>query len=131
MEKGECLMRLIITSTLCLFLTACQIDPYTHQPHWTGTDWQSAGKEDAMNGVAVKSNESLAANFNDPKVDRRAYLSGYKDGQEKICQENFVYAWGLAGRIFPASCDTTENATALRTAWKQGMDEGTKASRLN
>jgi len=84
-----------------------------------------------MNGVAVKSNESLAANFNDPKVDRRAYLSGYKDGQEKICQENFVYAWGLAGRIFPASCDTAENATALRTAWKQGMDEGTKASRLN
>lgn len=124
-------MRLIVTSMLCLFLTACQIDPYTHQPHWTGTDWYDVGKEDAMSGVAVKSNESLAANFNDPKVDRSDYLRGYKEGQQKICQENFVYAWGLAGRIFPASCDTTENATALRTVWQQGMNEGTKASRLN
>lgn len=124
-------MRLIVTPLLCLFLTACQIDPYTHQPHWTGTDWYDAGKEDAMNGVAVKSNETLTDNFNDPKVDRPAYLSGYKDGQQKICQENFVYAWGLAGRIFPASCDTADNSTQLRTAWQQGMDEGTKASRLN
>ncbi len=124
-------MRLIVTLLLCLFLTACQIDPYTHQPHWTGTDWYDAGKEDAMNGVGVKSNETLAANFNDPKVDRPDYLSGYKDGQQKICQENFVYAWGLAGRIFPASCDTAENATTLRTAWQQGMNEGTKANRLN
>jgi len=131
MKKGECLMRLIVTLLLCLFLTACQIDPYTHQPHWTGTDWYDAGKEDAMNGVGVKSNETLAANFNDPKVDRPDYLSGYKDGQQKICQENFVYAWGLAGRIFPASCDTAENATTLRTAWQQGMNEGTKANRLN
>ena len=124
-------MRLIVTPLLCLFLTACQIDPYTHQPHWTGTDWYDAGKEDAMNGVGVKSNETLAANFNDPKVDRPDYLSGYKDGQQKICQENFVYAWGLAGRIFPASCDTAENATTLRTAWQVGMNEGTKANRLN
>lgn len=124
-------MRLIVTPLMCLFLTACQIDPYTHQPHWTGTDWYDAGKEDAMNGVAVKSSETLAANFNDPKVDRPDYLSGYKDGQQKICQPDFVYAWGLAGRIFPASCDTAENAAALRTAWQQGMNEGTKASRLN
>ncbi|HBX05404.1 MAG TPA: hypothetical protein DEG10_04170 [Leclercia adecarboxylata] len=124
-------MRSIAFMLLSLILSGCQINPYTFQPDWTSPDWFTAGKEDAMNGVAVKSNESLAANFNDSKVDRRAYLSGYKDGQEKICQENFVYAWGLAGRIFPASCDTAENATALRTAWKQGMDEGTKASRLN
>jgi len=131
MEKGECLMRLIVIPLLGLLLTACQIDPYTHQPTWTGTDWYDAGKEDAMNGVAAKSSESLAANFNDSKVDRSAYLSGYKEGREKICQENFVYAWGLAGKIFPASCDTADNATQLRTAWQQGMDEGTKASRLN
>lgn len=124
-------MRPIVISLLGLLLTACQIDPYTHQPDWTGTDWYDAGKEDALGGVAVKSSESLAANFNDPKVDRAAYLKGYKEGQEKICQENFVYAWGLAGKIFPASCDTADNATQLRTAWQQGMDEGTKASRLN
>lgn len=94
-------MRLTVIPLLGLLLTACQIDPYTHQPHWTGTDWYGAGKEDAMDGVAVKSRETLAANFNDPKVDRPAYLKGYKEGQKKICQENFVYAWGLAGRIFP------------------------------
>ena len=124
-------MRLIITSTLCLFLTACQIDPYTHQPHWTGTDWQSAGKEDAMNGLPVKDNQTLADSFNDTHVDRSEYLRGYADGQKKICEEGFIHAWGLAGKSFPASCDTAENAAKLRASWQQGMDESMRSSRLN
>ena len=124
-------MRLIITSTLCLFLTACQIDPYTHQPHWTGTDWYDAGKEDAMSGAAIKANETLADKYNDPDVDRNTYLKGYKEGQQKICKEDFLFAWGMSGKIFPPSCDTAENNEKLREAWQKGMDEGTQSSRLN
>lgn len=26
-----------------LFISGCQIDPYTHAPTWTATDWYSAG----------------------------------------------------------------------------------------
>lgn len=124
-------MRIITITALSLFLTACQVDPYTHQPDWTGTDWFSVGKEDAMNGAAIKANESLADALNDPKIDRSAYLRGYKEGQEKICRQDFLYAWGMAGKIFPASCDTAENNAALRHSWQEGMDEGTRSSRLN
>ncbi|MCI1901021.1 MAG: DUF2799 domain-containing protein [Enterobacter sp.] len=124
-------MRPIFTVLLALFLTACQINPYTFQPDWTGTDWFTVGKEDAMNGASVKSNETLADNFNEHDVDRSEYLRGYNDGQKRICTEDFVYAWGLSGKIFPASCDTAENTEGLRQSWQKGMDEGTRASRLN
>lgn len=124
-------MRIITITALSLLLTACQVDPYTHQPTWTGTDWFSAGKEDAMNGAAVKSDESLAKALNDTKIDRSAYLRGYKEGQEKICRQDFLYAWGMAGKIFPASCDTAENSATLRHSWQEGMEEGTRSSRLN
>lgn len=124
-------MRSIAFVLLSLFLSGCQINPYTFQPNWTSPDWFSAGKEDAMNGAAVKSDESLAKALNDPKIDRSAYLRGYKEGQEKICRQDFLYAWGMAGKIFPASCDTAENSATLRHSWQEGMEEGTRSSRLN
>ncbi|MRS92175.1 DUF2799 domain-containing protein [Enterobacteriaceae bacterium RIT714] len=124
-------MRPTAFALLALLLTGCQINPYTFQPHWTGTNWFTAGKEDAMNGVSVKSNETLSDNFNDPEVNRSEYLRGYADGQKRICTEDFVYAWGVSGKIFPASCDTSENAEPLRQAWQKGMDEGMRATRLN
>ncbi|MDC7950062.1 hypothetical protein L6E03_24200, partial [Enterobacter kobei] len=64
-------MRSIALVLLLLFLSGCQINPYTFQPHWTTPDWFSAGKEDAMNGLPVKDNQTLADSFNDPHVDRR------------------------------------------------------------
>ena len=124
-------MRPLVFALLALLLTGCQINPYTFQPTWTGTSWFTAGKEDAMNGASIKSNETLADNFNDPDVNRSEYLRGYADGQKRICTEDFVYAWGLSGKIFPASCDTAENSDLLRHAWQKGMDEGLRASRLN
>lgn len=94
-------MKQLISILFLLLLSGCQIDPYTHAPTWTGTDWYDAGIQDAISGYAVKDNETLADNFNDPEVDRTKYLKGYAEGQRKICQQDFVYARGLAGKTFP------------------------------
>jgi hypothetical protein len=93
-------MRSIALALLSLFLTGCQINPYTFQPDWTSPSWFDAGKEDAMNGLPVKDNQTLADSFNDPHVDRSEYLRGYADGQKKVCEEGFIHAWGLAGKSF-------------------------------
>lgn len=50
-------MRSIALTLLSLFLTGCQINPYTFQPDWTSPSWFDAGKEDAMNGLPVKDNQ--------------------------------------------------------------------------
>lgn len=94
-------MRSIALVLLSLFLSGCQINPYTFQPNWTSPDWFSAGKEDAMNGLPVKDNQTLADSFNDPNIDRSEYLRGYADGQKKVCEEGFIHAWGLAGKSYP------------------------------
>jgi len=130
-EKRRMAMRSIAPALLALFLTGCQINPYTFQPDWTSPSWFDAGKEDAMNGLPVKDNQTLADSFNDTHVDRSEYLRGYADGQKKVCEEGFIHAWGLAGKSFPASCDTAENAAKLRTSWQKGMDESLRSSRLN
>lgn len=124
-------MRLLALVLFVQLLSGCQINPYTFQPTWTSPSWFDAGKEDAMNGLAAKDNQSLANNFNDKNVDRDEYLRGYSEGQSKICEEGFIHAWGLAGKSFPASCNTAENATKLHKTWQQGSDESMKASRLN
>ena len=124
-------MRSIALVLLLLFLSGCQINPYTFQPHWTTPDWFSAGKEDAMNGLPVKDNQTLGDSFNDSHVDRSEYLRGYADGQKKVCEEGFIHAWGLAGKSYPASCDTVENAAKLHASWQKGMDESMRSSRLN
>lgn len=124
-------MRAIASALLMLCLAGCQIDPYTFQPDWTSPDWFTAGKEDAMNGLPVKDNATLADNLNDRHVDRHACLRGYADGQKRVCEEEFIHAWGLAGKSFPASCEGTEKALKLHEAWQKGMDESIKSSRLN
>lgn len=92
-------MRSIALTLLSLFLTGCQINPYTFQPDWTSPSWFDAGKEDAMNGLPVKDNQTLADSFNDTHVDRSEYLRGYADGQKRVCEEGFIHAWGLAGNL--------------------------------
>lgn len=62
-------MKQLISTLLILLLSGCQIDPYTHAPTWTGTDWYDAGIRDAISGYAVKDDEILADNYNDPEVD--------------------------------------------------------------
>lgn len=60
-------MKQLIGTLFLLLLSGCQIDPYTHAPTWTGTAWYDAGIQDAISGYAVKDNETLADNYNDPK----------------------------------------------------------------
>ncbi|MBN6043211.1 DUF2799 domain-containing protein [Citrobacter sp. ku-bf4] len=120
-----------VSIAVIFLLSGCQIDPYTHAPTWTSTNWYDAGIEDAISGVAVKDDETLADSFNDPEVDRAQYLKGYAEGQRKTCQQNFAYARGVTGKTFPASCDTVENASQLREAWQQGADENAGSIRLN
>lgn len=120
-----------LPALLFVLLTGCQVDPYTHAPTPGATDWYQAGFEDAMSGAKEKNNETLAANFNDVKVDRAAWLRGYASGQKKLCQPDLLYAWGVAGKIFPAGCDGVKNAAQLRQQWQKGMDEGARAARLN
>ena len=134
--KNMMTIRILFVMRLCsllfvLLLAGCQVDPYTHAPTPGATDWYQAGFEDAMSGAKIKSDETLSANFNDVKVNRPDYLKGYANGQQKICQRELLYAWGLAGKIFPAGCDSVADATALRQQWQKGMDEGAKAARLN
>lgn len=124
-------MKRIITVAVLFFLSGCQIDPYTFAPTWTGTNWYDAGIEDAISGVSVKDNETLADTFNDPDVDRQQYLKGYAEGQRKTCQQDFAWARGAAGKTFPASCDTVENASQLRDAWQKGADKNASSIRLN
>ncbi|HED3139876.1 DUF2799 domain-containing protein [Citrobacter farmeri] len=124
-------MTRIVGIAVIFLLSGCQIDPYTHAPTWTSTDWYDAGIEDAISGVAVKDNETLADTFNDPEVDRPQYLKGYAEGQRKTCQQNFAYARGVTGKSFPTSCDTVENVSQLREAWQQGADENANSTRLN
>ncbi len=124
-------MRSTTPVLLALLLSGCQIDPYTFQPDWTSPSWFTAGKEDAMNGLAAKDNPTLSDNFNDPAVDRSEYLRGYVEGQKKICEEGLIHAWGLAGKSFPASCESVDNTAKLREAWEEGSVESMKASRLN
>jgi len=124
-------MHSMAVALLVLLLSGCQINPYTFQPDWTSPSWFDAGKEDAMNGLPVKDNQALADILNDAHVDRSEYLRGYKDGQKKVCEEGFIHAWGLAGKSFPASCDTADNAATLHEAWQKGMEESMSSSRLN
>lgn len=124
-------MRAFPLVLLALLLSGCKINPYTFQPNWTDTDWFTLGKEDAMNGISVKDNKTLADNHHGQEVDRGEYLRGFADGQKKVCEEGFIRAWGLAGKSFPASCESTENVLKLREAWQQGMNESLRASRLN
>lgn len=124
-------MKTGIVLLLSLLVTGCAVEPYSHAPTWTDTDWYSAGKEDAMSGAVMKSNETLAIDHNSNEINRPRYLRGYADGLKKICQDDFLYAWGRAGKIYPAGCDTLENAGTYRAYWQKGMEEGSRDSLLN
>ncbi|EOW62560.1 putative lipoprotein [Escherichia marmotae] len=120
-------MKKLIGSLLALVISGCQIDPYTHAPTLTSTDWYDVGMEDAISGVAIKDDDT----FNDSPTDRVVYLKGYAEGQKKTCQPDFTYARGLSGKSFPASCDTVENASQLHEVWQKGADENASTIRLN
>lgn len=47
-------MKQLICTLFVLFLSGCQIDPYTFSPTWTGTDWFDAGIQDAIPAMSLK-----------------------------------------------------------------------------
>lgn len=128
-NKGAQAMKQLISILFLLLLSGCQMNP-TPMPLRTGTDWYDAGIQDAISGYAVKDNETLADNFNDPEVDRTKYLKGYAEGQRKICQQDFVYARGLAGKTFPQVVIRSKILTSYTMHGKRA-NEGAASIRLN
>jgi hypothetical protein len=124
-------MKPVLCALLLLVLNGCQLDPYSHSPQWTSTDWYGEGIDDGRSGVTARSEKQLASDQNDPKVDRTAYLKGYALGLKDICTPHLLFGWGVSGKVYPEGCDSLENATALREAWQKGMNEGTQTNRLN
>lgn len=53
-------MKKFIAPLLALLVSGCQIDPYTHAPTLTSTDWYDVGMEDAISGSAIKMTMHLA-----------------------------------------------------------------------
>ena len=120
-------MMRIVGIAVIFLLSGCQIDPYTHAPTWTSTDWYDVGMEDAISGSTIKDDDA----FSDSQADRGLYLKGYAEGQKKTCQTDVTYARGLSGKSFPASCNNVENASQLHEVWQKGADENASTIRLN
>lgn len=78
-------MKHFIAPLLALVVSGCQIDPYTHAPTLTSTDWYDVGMEDAISGVAIKNDDA----FNDSQADRGIYLKGYAEGQKENLRGRF------------------------------------------
>ena len=58
-------MKKFIAPLLALLVSGCQIDPYTHAPTLTSTDWYDVGMEDAISGSAIKDDDA----FSDSQAD--------------------------------------------------------------
>ena len=76
------MMKKFIAPLLALLVSGCQIDPYTHAPTLTSTDWYDVGMEDAISGSAIKDDDA----FSDSQADRGLYLKGYAEGQRKLAR---------------------------------------------
>lgn len=120
-------MKPILCAVLLLLLNGCRLDPYADVPRGK-TDWYGEGIDDGRSGVVARSDERLASDLDDPKVDRKIYLQGYAVGLNDICQTHLLYGWGYTGKIYPEGCDSKEDAAALRAAWDKGMKEGTQST---
>ncbi|GAB0640328.1 DUF2799 domain-containing protein [Escherichia coli] len=64
------MMKKFIAPLLALLVSGCQIDPYTHAPTLTSTDWYDVGMEDAISGSAIKDDDA----FSDSQADRGLYM---------------------------------------------------------
>lgn len=110
-------MKKFIAPLLALLVSGCQIDPYTHAPTLTSTDWYDVGMEDAISGSAIKDDDA----FSDSQADRGLYLKGYAEGQKKTCQTDFTYARGLSGKSFPATATMLKMPANCMKYGKKGL----------
>ncbi|EKO4985617.1 hypothetical protein P0L44_004264 [Escherichia coli] len=58
------MMKKFIAPLLALLVSGCQIDPYTHAPTLTSTDWYDVGMEDAISGSAIKDDDVMRRAIN-------------------------------------------------------------------
>lgn len=84
------MMKKFIAPLLALLVSGCQIDPYTHAPTLTSTDWYDVGMEDAISGSAIKDDDA----FSDSQADRGLYLKGYAEGQKENLPDRFYLCPG-------------------------------------
>lgn len=125
------MMRRVLVIMGIVLSTGCQIDPYTHAPTWSERNWYQIGVDDAMSGSTSKQRQRLALEYDDQKIDMVAYKKGYQRGQQRFCQDDFLYVWGLSGKSFPATCENLEETQQLRARWKVGDTGATEDSILN
>ncbi|MRS17293.1 DUF2799 domain-containing protein [Enterobacteriaceae bacterium RIT691] len=120
-------MKPVLCALVLLLLSGCKLDPYADVPKGK-TDWYGEGIDDGRSGISARSEQTLARDLEDPKVDQTAYLKGYAVGLEDICQAHLLYGWGVTGKMFPEGCDSKANAAALREAWNAGAKEGAQST---
>lgn len=85
------MMKKFIAPLLALLVSGCQIDPYTHAPTLTSTDWYDVGMEDAISGSAIKMTMHLA-------IHRRIAVYTLKDMPKD--KENLPDRFYLCPRTF-------------------------------
>lgn len=124
-------MRRAILLISILLSSGCQIDPYTHEPTWGDRNWYQTGMDDAMSGGLPKSVQRLTLEYDDQRVDNAEYKRGYLRGQQRLCQDDFVYVWGLSGKSFPAACENLNETPQLRARWQEGDTGAGEDSILN
>ncbi|MGL4725083.1 MAG: DUF2799 domain-containing protein [Scandinavium sp.] len=120
-------MKPFLCALLLLLLSGCKLDPYADLPKGA-TDWYGEGIDDGRTGVKPRSDDMLASDLDDPKVNRPLYLKGYAVGLDDICQAHLLFGWGVSGKIYPEGCDSKSNAKELREAWDKGMKEGAQST---
>lgn len=124
-------MRRLLVIVGMIVSTGCQIAPYTHAPTWGERNWYQIGVDDAMSGGLAKDQSRLTLEYDDAQVDVAAYKKGYVRGQQRLCQDDFLYVWGLSGRNFPSACENLEHTPQLRARWQDGDTGAAENSRLN
>jgi hypothetical protein len=82
LKKEKEMMKKFIAPLLALLVSGCQIDPYTHAPTLTSTDWYDVGMEDAISGSAIKDDDA----FSDSQADRGLYLKDMPKDKRKLAR---------------------------------------------
>ncbi len=75
-------MKKFIAPLLALLVSGCQIDPYTHAPTLTSTDWYDVGMEDAISGSAIKDDDA----FSDSQADAVYTLKDMPKDKRKLAR---------------------------------------------
>lgn len=98
-------MKVFVIGSMALILAACA---QTTLPTSSNvTDWQAFGKQSALDGLRVLSEDRIAAldgsNHATPELIM-AYQTGYQQGKQEYCEQS-AYMLGVIGRPYFGICD--------------------------